>query len=90
MSAGHAYTQIKGHGLQAEGKPFRPAKRSLDVYNLPGWTRANGWVGHAVCSCGETSDVLDSDAARKRWHVTHKNEVIEALTGVKDALGAGR
>ena len=77
MTAGHAYTQVKGHGLQAEGKPFRPAKRSLDVYQLPGWTRANGWVGHAVCSCGEASGELGSDAARKRWFSEHKTDVIK-------------
>lgn len=71
----HAYSQIPGHGLQAEGKPFVPAVRPADVYNLPGWTRADDSEGHAVCSCGVSSGVLASDAARKRWFGEHKEEV---------------
>ena len=74
MTAGHAYTQVKGHGLQAEGKPFVPAARSADVYQLPGWTRAEGKQGHAVCSCGAASGVLGTDADRKRWYNDHKAE----------------
>lgn len=85
----HAYTQIPGHGLQAEGKPFIPGK-SQDVYNLPGWTRAEGKLGHGVCSCGASSDELGTDAGRKRWFDVHKNEVILAWTGIRDALRAER
>ena len=59
--AKHAYTQIPGHGLRAEGKPG----------GLYSGTR----TGPGVCSCGATSEVLESDAARKRWHVQHKADV---------------
>lgn len=31
-------------------------------------------VGPARCSCGVTSSVLASDAARKRWHEAHVEE----------------
>lgn len=72
MTAGHAYTQIPGHGLQAEGKPFEWEARA------DRWRRADGREGHALCSCGEASESLDTDAARKRWHVVHKEQVIRA------------
>lgn len=67
MTAGHAYTQIPGHGLQAEGKPFTSTVTG-------GWTRIHGSSGVGLCSCGETSEVLGSDAARKRWFNDHKEQ----------------
>lgn len=90
MSTGHAYTQIPGHGLQAEGKPFIPAKRSRDVYDLPGWTRAEGKVGHGVCSCGAASEELGTDAGRKRWFASHKRAEIKAWSGIVASLGGER
>ena len=68
MSAGHAYTQIKGHGLQAEGKPYADNEEG-------GWMRVHVYEGVGLCSCGATSDMFDSDAARKRWHKDHKAEL---------------
>ena len=68
----HAYTQIPGHGLHAEGKPFIGDGRG-------GWTRPDWGIGYGLCSCGEASpEQLDSDAARKRWHREHKEQVIKA------------
>ena len=53
--------RLPGHTLPFEGK----------VYGY-GY-RVN--YGRARCSCGAESPPLDSDAARKRWHREHKDEV---------------
>ena len=71
----YIYTQIPGHGLQAEGKPYDPVPRSGEWVRIYGGSR----IGVGVCSCGETSDVLTTDAARKRWHKDHKAEVLGRL-----------
>jgi hypothetical protein len=44
---------------------------SLDGSGIYGWSR----TGRGECSCGERSPVLESNAARKRWHREHKAEV---------------
>jgi hypothetical protein len=67
----HAYTQIPGHGLQFEGEPFDPVPRDGRWARIYGGSK----VGVGVCSCGQTSDVLTSNNARKRWHKDHKAEV---------------
>ena len=65
----HTYTQIRGHGLKAEGKPYADNGEG-------GWMHLyQQHVGRGLCSCGATSEVLESDAARKRWHKDHKAEV---------------
>jgi hypothetical protein len=33
-------------------------------------------VGKAICSCGQKSDNLPSNAARQRWHKEHKDAII--------------
>jgi hypothetical protein len=55
-------TRLAGHTLPDEGRI-----RDSDGY----------WIatGPAVCSCGETSDELPSDNARRRWHRNHKQTV---------------
>ena len=55
---------VTGHGLVRGGAPFTAEGRS-----------ATGRTGHGRCSCGETSPVLESNAARKRWHADHKADV---------------
>lgn len=60
-------TLLPGHGLRAEGKPY---------LRLDGrWVRAENEVGRGVCSCGESSEIAISDAARKRWHADHKEQL---------------
>jgi hypothetical protein len=55
-------TLVKGHTLLFEGQPW-------------GTMRRNG-VGPGKCSCGLYSDEgLISNAARKRWHTAHKEEI---------------
>jgi hypothetical protein len=71
----HAYTQIPGHGLQAEGKPYTDEGH--------GWVRVLVGDGVGLCSCGATSEALASDAARKRWHQGHKRDVIASVTGMR-------
>ena len=74
MSTGHAYTQIRGHGLQSEGKPYGDSGEG-------GWMHLyQRHVGVGLCSCGATSEVLASDAARKRWHREHKAAVVAAMS----------
>lgn len=77
MSTGHAYTQIPGHGLQAEGRAYGDNGNG-------GWTRIMVGDGVGLCSCGDTSEVLPSDAARKRWHKDHKADAVARL---REALG---
>jgi hypothetical protein len=57
-----ASTRLTGHALQHEGKPYGAG-------HLVKWRRVYGSsTGVALCECGQTSPVLESDAARKRWH----------------------
>jgi hypothetical protein len=55
-------TNLHGHALRSEGKPYEPGETSP-------WLRVYGSrTGVALCECGAVSPVLESDAARKRWH----------------------
>lgn len=72
----HAYTQIPGHGLQAEGKPYVAGEEEP-------WLRTHQAVGVGLCSCGETSDVETTDAARKRWFGEHKAQMRAGQAGVR-------
>lgn len=62
-------TRLAGHGLKSEGEPYERRHGR--------WARAYSRSrGRALCKCGETSAVLDTDAARKRWHRdVHKPEM---------------
>jgi len=64
-------TNLRGHALRSEGKAYglngEPKGSPLTRY----W----GHIGQALCECGDASEVLWSDAARKRWHANHKAEV---------------
>jgi hypothetical protein len=39
------------------------------------WVRIRGHIGRGLCECGAVSDVEWSDAARKRWHAAHKEQM---------------
>ena len=56
-------TLVKGHTLSMEGQPV-------------GYAR-NG-PGQGICSCRQLSPVLPTNAARKRWHKQHKDEILAA------------
>lgn len=59
--------RVSGHELVDEGAPF-----SLDGWAY--WPRRG--TGHGKCRCGLLSPELPSEAARKRWHRQHKEEVL--------------
>ena len=67
-------TRVPGHALWNEGAPFRWGGR-IPVRVDRGWRMASSGEGFALCSCGATSDVLQTGAARKRWHAQHKIDV---------------
>lgn len=66
-------TRLPGHTLRSEGKPY--------VWSSGRYMRANIALGRdvpegrALCSCGTASQKLSSDAERKRWHATHKQQI---------------
>lgn len=64
-------TRLSGHTLQSEGSPFE----WYDGGEGARWVRSSTASGKARCSCGETSGVLSSTGARKRWHAAHKDEI---------------
>jgi hypothetical protein len=73
-------TALAGHGLLAEGKPF--------AHQDGTWIRAHGErTGAGLCSCGEASPVLGTDAARRRWHNQHKEWESGAPIGRRDTGG---
>ncbi len=62
--------RLSGHTLRQEGRAF--AKDRI----------TGGWfllmlssLGVGLCSCGDTSEELDSNAARKAWHRAHKDQI---------------
>lgn len=64
-------SRLAGHGLRAEGKVFEDdgnggTRRKYGSYDN---------FGFGLCSCGSRSSALYSDAARKRWHREHKEQV---------------
>jgi hypothetical protein len=73
-------SRLRGHALQHEGKPYAPGEEYpwLRVYGSPS--------GVALCECGKTSPVLESDAARKRWHAGHKAEVRASVERVRRVI----
>jgi len=64
---------VPGHTLVAEGKPYQ---QTPGYAGTPVWTRVTtSRRGHALCSCGTTSDELPSTGQRKQWHRQHKARV---------------
>ena len=64
----HAYTEVRGHGLAAEGLPFDSDCRRV----------RSGRTGHAKCACGELSPELPNTNQRQEWHREHKAAKREA------------
>lgn len=65
-------TNIKGHALRSEGKPYVLGGDDQDPY-VRNQTYQSG--GYALCECGATSGWLSSDGRRKRWHADHKAQI---------------
>jgi len=59
---------VKGHGLLREG----------DAHDESGSYMGGSSAGYGFCSCGVRSALLESTAARKRWHRAHKSVVVRA------------
>jgi hypothetical protein len=58
-------TRLAGHTLDSEGAAFDGRGRRVRDSRL----------GYGVCSCGDMSELLTSNNARKRWHRDHKAEI---------------
>ena len=67
-----ANTKLSGHVLVGQGIAHEPGDEI--EHHVCGGLWGNR-VGYALCECGATSPVLDSDSARRRWHKTHKDEI---------------
>lgn len=67
-----ANTRLAGHELRNEGR----------VYDPHGYVQS---TGVSRCSCGDLSPVLESAAARKRWHREHKAAGWAAIQAAKAA-----
>lgn len=64
-------TQLRGHGLLCEGRPFAVWVTGAEV---PTFLGPSG-DGVGLCSCGAHSDVVPTNAARRRWHNEHKDAI---------------
>jgi hypothetical protein len=63
-------TNVRGHALRSEGKSYGPSRDDPSQFE-----RWRGHIGYGLCECGAHSDCEWSNAARQRWHATHKAEV---------------
>ena len=72
---GRGQTLLAGHTLRHEGQPHAVNERQ-EVVRVP-----EGRFGRACCSCGWLSDLVDSNAARKRLHAWHKDTERTAASG---------
>jgi hypothetical protein len=61
-------TLLRGHALRWEGAGRREDHRGRV-------TQQAFQRGFALCECGARSPVLQSDAARRRWHRDHKDAI---------------
>ena len=68
-------TRLAGHALRSEGKPFWWSSQDLRYVRTNALHGADTGDGFALCSCGKASQMLHSNAERKRWHVVHKRTV---------------
>jgi hypothetical protein len=80
-------TALKGHALRSEGKPYKFGGEEQER-----WVRVErSWSGVALCECGATSPVLDSNGARQRWHRVHKEHArcADGSARAEAVLGGG-
>jgi hypothetical protein len=74
-------TRLVGHSLRKEGQPYclelcGECRRSGDgTWGDEHGDRSLNRHGHGLCSCGVLSPHLESDNARRRWHLVHKVEL---------------
>lgn len=54
------------HTIKSDGAPFNHLGEPINE------GKSTKGYGRAVCSCGEMSDYLDTRAARKQWHLSHR------------------
>lgn len=69
--------RVPGHTLVYEGAPHVWNGRRYERAVRDGW--GVGGEGKGLCSCGATSKVLTTGAARKRWHREHREAVALAM-----------
>lgn len=64
---------VPGHTLVREGAPHAWNGKRYEVTHLKGYGTSG--EGKGLCSCGATSPVLTSGAARQKWHRAHKEQI---------------
>lgn len=74
---------VPGHGLVAEGAAFGIGPNG-EPFRLR-WNSTAG-QGRALCACTAHSPVLNTAAARKRWHVTHKLSILDTTDPKKGPI----
>lgn len=88
--------RLAGHELQREGAPYVKQGRRTFLANPTSWSTSG--QGRALCSCGWTSPVLNTGAARKAAHRSHKREMaevqesgwsVESVSKAMEGLAAG-
>jgi hypothetical protein len=79
-------TRLAGHGLLAEGKPFHWSTEGRRFVRTDSLYGADTGDGFALCSCGLASQMLHSNAERKRWHAIHKQAIREQAASPASSL----
>lgn len=77
-------TRLSGHALLEKG-----AALVWDI-ELESWVQKLGDdfnLGVGVCTCGSTSEVLNSSRGRREWHRRHKQDVLteQSMSALKTA-----
>lgn len=67
--------RLHGHALWGEGAPHKD--NGIRIWHMPA-------KGRGKCECGDLSEVLETNADRKRWHRAHKDEVRAEMAAEAD------
>lgn len=68
--------RVPGHELSRDGAPYVKQGRKTFLADPKTWSSTG--EGRALCSCGWTSKIVTTRAARLREHRAHKAEILEA------------
>lgn len=68
--------RVPGHELARDGAPYVKQGRKTFLADSTSWSSTG--KGRALCSCGWTSVIVDTRAARVKAHHAHKAEILEA------------
>lgn len=79
-------TNLRGHALRSEGKPYKRDDEGRWVRVSFGQFTGSG-IGVALCECGTASEPLTSNSVRKHWHRLHKDVIRRGLLGEEPGRG---